>query len=180
MGAGMGGPAKPKGEQDNSWGKPTRESRTYDYYLRKHVIILAHEPFDESKTIVQQLALPRTLVHAALWFEAWRSLFQQPLPPLSHSHWYATLEFWPMQLQRFLRGCVTALAQRLVVHLGDVCVHRKRILFMKKCIFERVMSGFVMRIEVRLQAAHFASALISYQRSHAIKMSLMQFAANTG
>ncbi len=72
------------------------------------------------------------------------------------------LGFPPKLLQRFLRGFVVATAHGLVTAPASVCracgsasVYvgaREQMIWMNR-IFARVMSGFVMREEVRLQAA---------------------------
>ncbi len=82
---------------------------------------------------------------------------RQQLPGLGQ------LAFPPKMLRRFLRGCVVSTAHRLVTAPAGVDNTA-----MKKmnCIFARVMSGFVVREEVRLQAA--AAARIAGKRGSGI------------
>jgi hypothetical protein len=123
-----------------------REFHVLDRFLGKHVLVIANQL---AVTIGDELARPCMLVCTALWFEARRSLLQRPWPPTTH--WHLQPEYLPVQLQRFLRGCVAAAAQRLVKPLGDECVCARTMMIWENRIFTRVMSGFVSRVEVRLQ-----------------------------
>ncbi len=72
---------------------------------------------------------------------------RQRLPELGQLAFPSTL------LRRFLRGCVVATAHGLVTAPASVCVDaREKTIWMIR-IVARVMSGAVMREEVRLQAA---------------------------
>ena len=86
------------------------------------------------------------LVRFVLFFQPRRSL-RHPLPAI------AQLAFPPKLLQRFLRDFVGSTARRLADAPACVYVDAKKKLIWRNCIFARVMSGFVMREEVRLQAA---------------------------
>jgi hypothetical protein len=94
-----------------------------------------------------QVVLPCRLVHVVLHLRAQR--MGQPLPVAPD---YRQLEITPLQLQRFLRGCVLSLAHALVA--PPACVFRLVPARTKRrwvdCIFIRVMSGFVARAEVRM------------------------------
>jgi hypothetical protein len=70
------------------------------------------------------------------------------------------LQFQPLQLQRFLRGCVFATAHALATPPASVfhLVHARTKGRWIDCIFMRVMSGFVAKAEVRRQAARCACA----------------------
>ena len=71
---------------------------------------------------------------------------------------YLQLQFQPLQLQRFLRGCVIATAHALVTPPASVfrLVHARTKSRWFDRIFVRVMSGFVARAEVRRQGARCA------------------------
>jgi hypothetical protein len=86
------------------------------------------------------------LVRFVLFFQPRRSL-RQPLPAL------AQLAFPPKLLQRFLRGFVVSTAHRFAIAPACVYVDARKKLIWRNCIFARVMSGFVVREEVQLQAA---------------------------
>ena len=119
----------------------------FDLYLGRGTCVPAKQ--------LCQAMLPCHLVCAAMFFQAQRSRQPpRPFPPCTQ------LEYQPLQLQRFLRGCVLATAHALVtppasvfrlVHAGTKsrCIER---------IFVRVMSGFVARTEVRRQGARCACA----------------------
>ena len=64
------------------------------------------------------------------------------------------VKLWPVQLQHFPRGLVAATARRLVAPAGDVVVYvnARESSCWEECIFARVMSGILRRVEVRLQA----------------------------
>jgi hypothetical protein len=96
-------------------------------------------------------------VRFALFSHPRRSPFQ-PLPRLGK------FGFLPKLLRRFLRGCVVATAHGLVTAPASVFITTRKKMNMRNCILARVMSGFVMREEVRLQAA--AAARIA--RKHGI------------
>ena len=110
---------------------------------------------DRDSGIPSDVAFLCFLVRFALFFEPRRSLRQRS-PRLGQ------LGFPPKLLQRFLRGFVVATARGLVTAPASVCracgsasVYvgaREQMIWMNR-IFARVMSGFVMREEVRLQAA---------------------------
>jgi hypothetical protein len=86
------------------------------------------------------------LVRFALFFQPRRSL-RQPLPTLSR------VRFPPKRLQRFLRGFVAATAHRLITAPAIECNGGWFEISWRNRIVARVMSGFVMKEEVRLQAA---------------------------
>jgi hypothetical protein len=100
------------------------------------------------------------------------------------------LDYLPLQLQRFLRGCVLATARRLIsLPASELCLVRARTLNRWiDCIFVRVMSGFArtnMRAEVLRQGARCACACraalgrLSCKRSHSLTIiSLTHTAAN--
>jgi hypothetical protein len=102
---------------------------------------------------ISQAVLPIQLVCAAVRNHAQRSRLLPPrLPP------YMQLEFLPLQLQRFLRGCVLAAAHSLVTPPASVfhLVHARTKSRWIDRIFVCVMSGFVARAEVRRQGARCA------------------------
>ncbi len=113
----------------------------FDHYLGKMVLFADHRRVLLS---MDELLLPRDLVHAAMFFHA--QYLRRPPPRLPR---YLQLQFPPLQLQRFLRGCVLAAAHALVTPPAyervDPAAWR-----WSHCIFVRVMSGFVRRAEVRL------------------------------
>ncbi len=86
------------------------------------------------------------LVCAAMWVHAQRS--HQPLPPFPR---HMQLEFSPLQLKRFLRGCVPATARTLVAPPAGMYADQTTTRCCMRRIFVRVMSGFVKRAEVRRQ-----------------------------
>jgi hypothetical protein len=105
-----------------------------------------------------EIAHPCELVLAALKSHSLR--LKQPLfltcQQQGEGEGLPHVKFWPQQLQRFLRGCVAATAQRLVAPCGDQHVTKWTLSLWKNRIFLRVMSGFVKKVEVRLQGARFA------------------------
>jgi hypothetical protein len=119
----------------------------FDRYIGKRMCVPAKH--------LGHVVLPCQLVYAALCVHARR--LRQPLPPLPP---YTQLQFLPLQLQRFLRGCVLFTAHALVTPPASVfqLVHvRTKSRFIAR-IFVRVMSGFVARAEVRRQGARCAYA----------------------
>jgi hypothetical protein len=101
---------------------------------------------DRDLGIRDDVALLCCLVRFALFFEQRRSL-RQPLPKLGH------LGLPPKLLRRFLRGFVVATTHGLVAAPASVYDVVEKNLFLRNRIFARVMSGFVLREEVLLQAA---------------------------
>ena len=97
-----------------------------------------------------QVLLPCRLLHVVLRIRAQR--LGHPLPVAPD---YMQLHITPLQLQRFLRGCVLSLAHALVA--PPACVFRLVLARTKgrwvDRIFIRVMSGFVARAEVRMAQA---------------------------
>ncbi len=115
----------------------------YDFCLQR--LSNASAP-DRDSGIVADIALLGFLVRFALFFQPRRAL-RQPLPTLGQ------LEFPPQRLRRFLRGCVVATSHGLVTAPASVLVYNRKKIFLRNHIFARVMSGFVMREELRLKAA---------------------------
>ena len=100
---------------------------------------------DPNSGIPARLAFLHLLVRFALYFEPRRSL-RQRLPRLGQ------LAFPPKLLRRFLRGFVVATAHGLVTAPATVFVTARKKMILRNRIFARVMSGFVVREEVLLQA----------------------------
>jgi hypothetical protein len=100
---------------------------------------------DRDSDILDDVALLCFLVRFALFFEPRRSL-RQRLPTLGQ------LAFPPKLLRRFLRGCVVATAHGLITAPAGVFVTARKKMVFRNRIFARVMSGFVVREEVLLQA----------------------------
>ena len=90
-----------------------------------------------------QVLLPCRLLHVVLRIRAQR--LGHPLPVAPD---YRQLHITPLQLQRFLRGCVLSIAHALVA--PPACVFRLVLARTKgrwvDRIFIRVMSGFVARL----------------------------------
>ena len=124
------------------------EKCVYDFCLERHSSASAP---DRDSGILSDVALLRLLVPSLS-----ESLRQQ-LPALGQ------LSFPPKLLRRFLRGCVVSTAQRLVTTPAGVHVAARKKM---NRIFARVISGVVMREEVRLQAA--AAARIAGKRGSGI------------
>ena len=125
--------------------KPPSDSLVpfFDYYLGRRMCL----PFKQ----LGHVLLPCHLACAALCVHAQRS--RRPLLPFPPS---MQLEFLPLQLQRFLRGCVLATAHALVTPPAKGFLYaRDRWRFIDR-ILVRVMSGFVRRAEVRRQGARCA------------------------
>jgi hypothetical protein len=119
----------------------------FDRYIGKHMCVPAKH--------LGHVVLPCQLVYAALCLHARR--LRQSLPPLPPC---TQLQFLPLQLQRFLRGCVLFTAHALVTPPASVfqLAHvRTKSRFIAR-IFVRVMSGFVARAEVGRQGARCAYA----------------------
>jgi hypothetical protein len=109
--------------------------RFFDYH---HVYISLHE-----------LSLPYRLVFAAVFFYTRRSRRPPRLPR------YTQIQFHPLQLQRFLRAFVLTTARALVSPPASafrMVLGTTKSRWMHR-IFNRVMSGFVARTEVRRQEA---------------------------
>ena len=129
-----------------------------DYYLGR--------PWRITNQQVAQIAHPCELVRAALCMHSQcRRGLRQPLPlspmlPICEKEegekGLAQVKFWPVQLQHFLRGFVAVTALRLVTPAGDVYVDARTLSCWEECIFSRVMSGILGRVEVRLQGARCA------------------------
>jgi hypothetical protein len=117
----------------------------FDRYLGRDTCVPAKQ--------LGQVLLPCHLVRAAMFFHAQRS--RQPPPRLPR---YMQLQFLPLQLQRFLRGCVLATAHALVTPPASVFLHARTKSRCIERIFVHVMSGFVARAEVRRQGARLSSA----------------------
>ena len=153
--------------------------QVFDHYTGKILLFIDHRRILLS---LNELSLPCDLVYAAMFFHSQRS--RRPPPQLPR---YMRLQFPPLQLQRFLRGCVLATAHALVMPHASVLrlVHaRTKSLWIER-IFVRVMSGFVEKAKVRRQGArsayHAALASAQFKRSHGVAMiSLTHTAANEG
>ncbi len=124
----------------------------YDFCLERHSIASAlQEPGEEEEEddhdsgILSDVALLYFLVRSALFFPPLS--LRHPLPRLGQ------LESPPKLLRRFQRGCVVFTAHGLATAPSIVYVHAMTKMIWRKHIVARVMSGFVTREEVRLQAA---------------------------
>jgi hypothetical protein len=106
--------------------------------------------------IMSDVALLHVVVSYALFFQPRRSL-RQRLPRLGQ------FGLPPKLLRRLLRGCVVATAHGLVTAPASVHDDAMKKMIWMNCILARVMNGFVMREEMRLQAA--ATACISGRES---------------
>ena len=140
--------------------------------MQKHVydsclecIRLIHPHGDQLESIVGDVARMSCLVRFALFWH--RRSLRQPL--LSPGH----LTFPPKLLRRgrlrlrFLRagaGCAVATAHRLVTAPASVSDDASFKMIWRNRIFARVMSGFVMRQEVLLQAAA-AARIVGYPQN---------------
>jgi hypothetical protein len=101
---------------------------------------------DRDSGVLSDAARLCFFVRLALYIQHQRSLCQR-LPRLGQ------LAFPSKLLRRFLRGCVVFTAHGLVTAPASVCDDaREKTIWMNR-IVARVMSGAVMREEVRLQAA---------------------------
>ncbi len=136
-----------------------------DHYLCRMMPIVLFIDHQRMLVNLEQLLHPRDLVHAAMFFHAQRS--RRPPPQLPR---YMQLQFQPLQLQRFLRGCVITAAHALVTPPASVfrLVHARTENRWIDLIFVRVMSGFAARLEVRRQGARlcFASARMNWRSFH--------------
>jgi hypothetical protein len=109
-------------------------------------LLLSGSAPDSDSDILADVAHLCIHVRFSLFFHLRRSL-RHPLPTL------ARLRFPPKRLQRFLQGCVVTAAQRCVTAPASVFVDPRTKMILKNRIFARVMSGFVVREGMRLQAA---------------------------
>jgi hypothetical protein len=100
---------------------------------------------DRDSGILSDAALLSFLVRFALYSPP--LCLRQQLPRLGQ------LAFPSKLLRRFLRGCVVATAHGLVTAPASVFVCARKKMVLRNRIVARVMSGAVMREEVRLQAA---------------------------
>ena len=134
-----------------------------DHYLGRTMSIVLFINHRRVLVSLEQLSLPRDLVLAAMFFHAQR--WRRPPPRLPR---YMQLQFQPLQLQRFLRGCVLATAHALVTPPASVfhLVHARTKGRWIDCIFVRVMSSFVARTEVRWQGARCACARVLVASFH--------------
>ena len=120
----------------------------YDFCLKQ--LSSASAP-DRDSGILSHAARLCFLVQFAPYFESRRSL-RQRLPTLGQ------LAFPPKLLRRFLRGCVVFTAHGLVIAPASVYVDAETEMIWTNRIVARVMSGAVMREDlkgrlIRLQAA---------------------------
>ena len=132
---------------------PSRRVALFDFYLGKRMSVTVNE--------LAQVVLPCRLLHVVLRFRAQRLGQPLLLPPD-----YRQLEITPLQLQRFLRGCVLSISHALVA--PPACVFclvptRTKCRWID-CIFMRVMSGFAARAMVRRREAPF----VFRKRSHGL------------
>ncbi len=122
-----------------------RNMQPYMYDICLKQLSSASAP-DRDSGILSDAARLCILVRLALYIEHQRSL-RQKLPRLGQ------LALPSRLLRRFLRGCVVFTAHRLVTAPASVYVGaREKTIWMNR-IVARVMSGAVVREEVRLQAA---------------------------
>ena len=124
----------------------------YDFCLERHSSGSAP---DNDSGILSDAALLYVLVRFALFLHPQRSLCHR-LPILGQ------LGFPSKLLRRFLRGFVVATAHGLVTAPASVNVDARKRIILRNRVFARVMSGFVLREEVRLQDA--AAARIAGKR----------------
>ena len=148
--------------------------RIYDFCFKR---LSSASAIDGDSGILSDVARLGFLVRFALFFESRRSLprrerrmssvsklraacSSQWLPPPTHTPPRLGIRFPSKLLLRcFLQGCVIATARRLVIAPASVYVDARKKIILRNRIFARVMSGFVAREEVPLQAA--AAALIA-------------------
>ncbi len=123
--------------------------------MQKNIYDFCLERPDPNSGIPAHVALLYLLIRFALYFEPQRP-FRQRLPRLG------PLGFPLKLLRRFLRGFVVATARGLVTASAGVYVDAEEQKIWMHRICARVMSGFVVREEVRLQAD--ASARIAGKR----------------
>ena len=99
---------------------------------------------EEEEGILRHFAFLCYLARFALYFPPLS--LRQRLPTLGQ------LAFPSKLLRRFLRGCVVFTAHGLVTAPASVFVTARKKTILRNRIFARVMSGFVVREEVLLQA----------------------------
>ena len=121
----------------------------YDFCLEQHPSASAGS---DSGTM-SDVALLCVIVRFALFLPPLS--LRQPLPR------HGQLKFPPKLLRRFLRGCVVFTAHGLVTAPASVFVTARKKMILRNRICARVMSGFVVREEMRLQVA--AAARIAGQ-----------------
>ena len=117
----------------------------FDRYLGRSTCVAAKQ--------LGQTMFPCHLVCAAMFFHTQRS--HQPPPPFPSG---VLMQFPLLQLQRFLRSCVTATARALATPPASVFVYERHRWRCMNRVFVRVMSGFVARAEVRRQGARCTCA----------------------
>ena len=125
------------------------EKYMYDFCLEQLSSISAP---DRDSCILSHATSLCFLVRFALYFGPRRSLHQR-LPTLGQ------LAFPSKLLRRFLRGCIVATAHVLVTAPAGVFFTFKKKMYWRNRVFARVMSGFVLGENVRLQA--FAAARLA-------------------
>ncbi len=118
------------------------EKYMYDFCLERHSSASAP---DRDSGILNHATSLCFLVRLALYFGPQRSL-RQRLPALGQ------LAFPSKLLRRFMRGFVVATSHGLVTAPAGVFVTFKKKMYLRNRVFARVMSGFVLRENVQLQA----------------------------
>ncbi len=133
-----------------------------DACLELHSSTSTRNPHRDSG-ILSDAARVGFFIRFALFFESRRSLpcRQRRVSSVSKLRAACSRQWLPrlgikfpskLLLRCFLQGCVVTTAQRLVIAPASVFVDARKKIILRNRIFARVMSGFVAREEVLLQA----------------------------
>ena len=109
-----------------------------------------HNPLTPQE-IRAHIERPLKLVEAAIWFGSQRSQGkrrrEEPLLPFG----YMRAEYSPITRVRVMFGCATAACQRLSTSPGELCVPTRSTRRWAELTMDRVMRGYVRKVEVRQQ-----------------------------
>ena len=113
------------------------------------------------------LERPLKLVEAAVWFGSQRSQGKRRReePPLNTLPFgYIRAEYSPATRVRVMFGCATAACQRLSTSPGELCVPARSTRRWAELTMDRVMRGYVRKVEVRQQRRACCDAIYACAR----------------
>ena len=114
-----------------------------------------------------QIAAPLMLVTPALHFARGRAAAgaapQHPAPPVG----YMQVKLWPAQRTRFMFGFTLKACDRASTAPASSHVYFRTASRWSACILQRVMAGYVSKVQVRCAAAHGRAVLVLLTRTAA-------------
>ena len=141
-------------EEDSSSNSPNAIALSVTDHLvgRRAALSLGtdHNPLTPQE-IRAHIERPLKLVEAAIWFGSQRSQGKRRReePPLPFG--YMRAEYSPITRVRVMFGCATAACQRLSTSPGELCVPARSARRWAELTMDRVMRGYVRKVEVRQQ-----------------------------